>query len=76
MIYGLKTIGKKDWYAWGSQILLDHQNEDGSWQGKYGGGIDTCFALLFLQRANVARDLTALVAAAAGDPALPVGSAG
>jgi hypothetical protein len=69
MIYGLKTIGKKDWYAWGSQILLDHQNDDGSWQGKYGGGIDTCFALLFLQRANVARDLTAALSGKVQDPA-------
>src|SRR5262249_51143071 len=59
MIYGLKTIGKKDWYAWGSQILLDHQKDNGSWEGKYGEVIDTCFALLFLRRANVARDLTA-----------------
>src|SRR5262249_35710341 len=30
MIYGLKTIGKKDWYAWGSQTLLDHQSDNGS----------------------------------------------
>ncbi|HLJ95577.1 MAG TPA: hypothetical protein VKU02_20540 [Gemmataceae bacterium] len=68
MIYGLKTIGKKDWYAWGSQILLDHQNEDGSWHGKYADGIDTCFALLFLRRANVARDLTATLAGKVQDP--------
>jgi hypothetical protein len=68
MIFGLKTIGKKDWYAWGSQILLDHQNENGSWQGKYGAGIDTCFALLFLQRANVARDLTSALSGKVLDP--------
>jgi hypothetical protein len=68
MIYGLRTIGKKDWYAWGSQILLDHQNEDGSWQGKYAGVVDSCFALLFLQRANVARDLTATLAGKVQDP--------
>jgi hypothetical protein len=69
MIYGLKTIGKKDWYAWGSKILLDHQNANGSWEGKYGGGVDTCFALLFLQRANVARDLTAALSGKIRDPA-------
>jgi hypothetical protein len=69
MIYGLKTIGKKDWYAWGSKILLDHQNPNGSWEGKYGGGVDTCFALLFLQRANVARDLTAALSGKVRDPA-------
>jgi hypothetical protein len=68
MIYGLQTIGKKDWYASGSQILLDHQNDNGSWQGKYGEVIDTCFALLFLQRANVARDLTAALSGKVQDP--------
>lgn len=68
MIYGLKTIGKKDWYAWGSQILLQHQSDNGSWEGKYGAGIDTCFALLFLQRANVARDLTATLSGKVQDP--------
>jgi hypothetical protein len=79
MIYGLKTIGKKDWYAWGSQILLDHQNDNGSWQGKYSGGVDTCFALLFLRRANVARDLTATLAGKVQDPGdvkLKVGGVG
>jgi hypothetical protein len=69
MIYGLKTIGKKDWYAWGAKILLDHQNANGSWEGKYGDSVDTCFALLFLQRANVARDLTATLSGKVRDPA-------
>jgi len=56
----LKTIGKKDWYAWGSDVLVTNQQADGSWRGDYGGGgVDTCFALLFLRRANLARDLTA-----------------
>jgi hypothetical protein len=56
----LKTIGKKDWYGWGAEILLTNQQPDGSWVGDYGeSGADTCFALLFLQRANLARDLTA-----------------
>lgn len=55
----LKTIGKKDWYGWGAEILLDNQNTDGSWSGDYGtGGVDTCFALLFLRRANLLADLT------------------
>jgi hypothetical protein len=69
VIYGLKTIGKKDWYAWGSKILLDHQNANGSWQGRWGAGVDTCFALLFLQRANVARDLTVALSGKVRDPA-------
>jgi hypothetical protein len=59
MIYGFDTLDKKDWYAWGSAILLANQRNDGSWRGKYaGGGADTCFALLFLRRSNLASDLT------------------
>jgi hypothetical protein len=55
----LKTIGKKDWYAWGAEILLTNQQVDGTWRGEYGdSGADTCFALLFLKRANLTRDLT------------------
>ncbi len=55
----LKTIGRKDWYGWGAEILLDNQLPDGSWSGDYGtGGVDTCFALLFLRRANLIADLT------------------
>jgi hypothetical protein len=60
MALDLKTISKKDWYAWGSEILLENQLPDGAWNGDYGeGGVDTCFALLFLRRANLLRDLTA-----------------
>jgi hypothetical protein len=58
--YGLPTIGGKDWYNWGADILLANQDNDGSWQGRYGEfGADTCFALLFLRRADLARDLSA-----------------
>lgn len=62
MMYGLRTLGGKDWYGWGGQILLKHQNPDGSWSGGgYHGSndtIDTCLALLFLKRSNLADDLT------------------
>jgi hypothetical protein len=61
VVYSLKTIGGKDWYAWGSEILLARQNGDGSWRDAFAGPIDTCFALLFLKRANVAQDLTKLL---------------
>jgi hypothetical protein len=54
---GLKTIGGKDWYKWGVKHLLPAQKEDGSWftQGYLGSTptIDTCFALLFLKRADL-----------------------
>jgi hypothetical protein len=65
----LKTIGKKDWYAWGAEILLKNQQADGSWQGTYGEcGADTCFALLFLKRANLVPDLTTQLAGRVQDP--------
>jgi hypothetical protein len=65
----LKTIGKKDWYGWGSEILLENQLPDGTWAGDHGeGGVDTCFALLFLKRANLARDLTAHIKGKITDP--------
>jgi hypothetical protein len=65
----LKTIGKKDWYAWGAEVLLANQQADGSWQGNYGAcGADTCFALLFLKRANLAPDLTSQLTGKVADP--------
>ncbi|HXG08530.1 MAG TPA: HEAT repeat domain-containing protein [Gemmataceae bacterium] len=69
VICGLETIGGKDWYNWGAEILLANQGKDGSWQGEYGSyGADTCFALLFLKRSNPARDLTAVLKGIVQDP--------
>jgi hypothetical protein len=62
VLYQRKTIGDKDWYAWGADMLLANQKDNGAWQaGNYPGSspvIDTCFATLFLRQANLARDLT------------------
>jgi hypothetical protein len=63
VLYGLKTIGDKDWYGWARETLLAHQQERGNWWegGQYHGStpvIDTCFALLTLVQANLAKDLT------------------
>jgi hypothetical protein len=58
VIFGLRTINGKDWYEWGADVLLKNQKEDGSWRDRFPGICDTCFALLFLKRANVAKDLT------------------
>jgi hypothetical protein len=58
-VYGLKMIGKTDWYRWASSVLLKSQQADGGFYGEYAqGGVDTCFALLMLSRANVAKDLS------------------
>ena len=56
--YNLRTIGGKDWYAWGTPIILANQQADGSWSDRFPGVPDTCFALLFLNRVNVVQDLT------------------
>jgi hypothetical protein len=66
--YGLKTIGNKDWYAWGAEVLLTRQRPHGAWEGPYGESIDTCFALLFLRRANLSKDLSAQLKGRVADP--------
>jgi len=67
--YGLDTIGNKDWYAWGSDVAVLTQLNNGSWSGENGnGGADTCFALLFLRRANLANDLTVMLKGKVTDP--------
>jgi HEAT repeats len=72
VIYGLETIGNIDWYAWGAEGLVLTQNADGSWAGGgaigSGSDIDTPFALLFLNRANFTKDLTATLKDKVRDP--------
>jgi hypothetical protein len=64
VLYDLPRIEGKDWYHWGSTILLDAQRLNGFWDThSYAGAnatIDTCFALLFLKRVNLVQDLTDL----------------
>src|SRR5262249_3508894 len=31
--FGLETIGGKDWYNWGAEILLANQSPNGGWEG-------------------------------------------
>ena len=64
----LDTLGGKDWYGWGSEVLLANQAADGSWHGEYAGPVDTCFALLFLKRTNLTADLTAGLKGKTHDP--------
>ena len=61
VIYGMKSFGKVDWYKYGTDILVDLQQPDGHFKGGWGPPVSTSFALLFLNRSNVAKDLTALV---------------
>jgi hypothetical protein len=74
VIYDLKRIEGKDWYAWGARALVEHQQDDGSWQDTFAGLPDTCFALLFLKRVNVAQDLTTTLRSTGGNPDQRTGS--
>ncbi len=69
VIGGKRFLGEHDWYLDGARLLLDTQQKDGSWrkgtQRPRAEGVrtpafthpdvlvDTCFALLFLQRATL-----------------------
>ncbi|MFO0841930.1 MAG: HEAT repeat domain-containing protein [Gemmataceae bacterium] len=69
VVLNLDTIGKKDWYAWGAEILVANQEADGHWRGEYYTyGADTAFALLFLKKANLARDLSGVLRTPRSDP--------
>ncbi|MFO0968877.1 MAG: hypothetical protein U0793_25265 [Gemmataceae bacterium] len=61
VLCGVDTIGGRDWYRWGVDLLLPNQNADGSWTGRGNGDfapvVDTSMALLFLRRADLLPDL-------------------
>jgi hypothetical protein len=64
VLYDLPTIGGKDWYRWGADVLLANQTRFGNFGpverrdvGEH--TINTCFALLFLKRSHLLPDLTA-----------------
>jgi hypothetical protein len=71
VLYNLPTIGDKDWYRWGAQVLVRNQQSEGNWAGGlYIGSkptLDTCLALLFLKRANPVKDLAAKLPFSADD---------
>ena len=55
---GLRKLDGFDWYAEGAKELLDRQNADGSWpEERWGALPNTCLALLFLRKANLAFEL-------------------
>lgn len=62
MLYNLKTIGNKEWYDVGVEVVLPLQQQPGNWNARnYLGStpaLDTCFALLFLRRSNLVQDLS------------------
>jgi hypothetical protein len=62
VVYGVDKIGGFDWYDVGSTALVRSQSPDGTWNlGTYGTEVGTSFAVLFLCRSNLARDLSSKV---------------
>jgi hypothetical protein len=62
MALGIERIGRLEWYRWGAERLIKKQQPNGSWAGGgYSGSnetLSTSFALLFLNRANLTKELT------------------
>jgi hypothetical protein len=66
-LYNLRAIGDQDWYRWGATILLSYQKRGGEWphlhddsyMASFSDSLNTAFALLFLKRSNLVKDLTA-----------------
>jgi len=55
---GLRQLSGFDWYAAGADELLRRQRNDGSWpEERWGALPNTCLALLFLRKANLAFEL-------------------
>lgn len=71
VVYGLSTIGDRDWYSWGAEMILASQEQDGSWRSQDLDQLpDTCFALLFLRRSNLVQDLTDVIGGNVEDPGM------
>lgn len=68
MLYNLSTIGDKEWYRWGAEILVTNQGSGGWWPdpprnskyfvSNYGLTLNTAFAVLFLKHSHPMRELT------------------
>ncbi len=55
---GLRDLDGLDWYAQGARELLRRQRNDGGWPDERWGSLpNTCLALLFLRKANLAFEL-------------------
>ncbi len=62
IIYGIDKIGDIDWFDVGANTLVLTQSANGSWEGGgYQAEVNTAFAILFLCRSNLARDLSGKV---------------
>jgi hypothetical protein len=71
MLFDLPTLGDKEWYRWGAEVLVTNQVDTGEFKavrwheekvktarGFYGPILKTAFALLFLKHSHPMKDLT------------------
>src|SRR5262249_17923643 len=66
VLLGMEEIGETKWFQKGADGLLKSQNEAGGWPSAWAetdkdGLSDTCFALLFLRKANLGSDISRLL---------------
>jgi hypothetical protein len=62
VIFGKENIGGVDWYEAGANSLVAIQAADGSWGiPSYPAVVNTSFAVLFLSKSNVVRDLSSKI---------------
>ena len=61
VIFGIDVIGGVNWFDAGAHTLVHTQGNDGAWRGSYSDEVDTSFAVLFLCKSNLARDLSSKV---------------
>ncbi|MGE5193007.1 MAG: hypothetical protein ACM3U2_10935, partial [Deltaproteobacteria bacterium] len=66
VLLGLEKIGETEWFKKGADALLKTQKEEGGWPTAWAdtdkdGLADTCFALLFLRKANLGSDISRLL---------------
>ncbi|HEY3787993.1 MAG TPA: HEAT repeat domain-containing protein, partial [Urbifossiella sp.] len=59
VIYNLEKFGSVNWYEVGANDIVKAQQQDGAWSSQsYGSVVNTSFAILFLSKADLARDLS------------------
>jgi hypothetical protein len=73
MLFNLPTLGDKEWYRWGAEVLVTNQLDSGEFNAAdwwesindkrfrkslYGPILKTAFALLFLKHSHPMKDLT------------------
>lgn len=66
VLLGLEQIGEVNWFQKGADGLIKTQTEEGGWPTAWAdtdkaGLTDTCFALLFLRKANLGSDISRLL---------------